>query len=156
MFLYITLYMWSPWRSVNEFLVCTLGEVFLVWNLRDEAWSSLFWPRASTPAPPLPSPGPPRTRFQGLGHRLVVLSPSAAETWYRESPLSSSFMLPSQVRLFTSFIYCSDSPTLYLQKLQIQELHPQTALLQKTEIRSLAFSEGEKKKKKNTAIKVTK
>lgn len=55
------------------------------------------------PTPPLPSP----TRFQGLGHRLVVLSPSAAETRYQERALSFTFIESSQVRLFTASIYRS-------------------------------------------------
>lgn len=59
-------------------------------------------------------------------------------------------MLPSQVGLFTSFIYRSYSPSLYLQKLLIEDLHPQTAELQKQRSDLLAFSEGGKKEKERS------
>lgn len=115
MFLCIILHMWSSWRSVSmNSLSAPMGKHFSagIWGMKPEV---LCFDPCAVPPPSLlpaalPSPSPPRTRFHGLGQRLVVLSPSAAETWYQESPLSSSFIAPSQVRLFTSFIYCSPTP----------------------------------------------
>lgn len=113
MFLCIILLMWSSRRSVSmNSLSAPKGKYFSVgiWGMKPEV---LCFDPCALPPPPLPSPSPPPTRFQGLGQRLVVLSPSAAETWYQESQLSSSFIVPSQVRLFTSFLYCSPaSPSL--------------------------------------------
>lgn len=109
MFLCIMPHMWSSCRSVSKnSLSAPKGKYFSagIWGMKPEVLC--FDPCAYPPS--LPSPSPPLARFQGLGQRLVVLSPSAAETWYQESPLSSSFIVPRQVRLFTSFIYCS--PTL--------------------------------------------
>lgn len=128
-FLCITLYMGSSWRSVSmKSLSAPKGKCFLsgIWEMKLEVlcFDPVPCAHPSTAFPP----SPPRTRFQGLGQRLVVLSPSAAETWYQESPLSSSFIVPSQVRLFTSFIYCSYSPPLYFQKPQTQELDPHTVV----------------------------
>lgn len=106
-FSFSALYMWFSWRSMSmHSLSAPKGECFWagIWGMTPEVLC--FDPCAATPPNPTPNPTP--TRFQGLGQRLVVLSPSAAETWYQE--LSSSFIVPSQVRLFTSFIYCSLTP----------------------------------------------
>lgn len=37
---------------VNKFPACSLGQVVLLWNLRDEAGGSLFWPLCLAPPPP--------------------------------------------------------------------------------------------------------
>lgn len=98
-------------RGVCQWIPCLhlRGGVFLGWNLRDEAGGSLFDPCAVAPPPTHCLPlVPPSHRIPGPGGRdWLCFSPSAAETWYQESSLSSSFIVPSQVRLFTSFIYCS-------------------------------------------------
>lgn len=109
MFLCIILQMWSLWGTVSMTSFSAPNRKYFsvgIWRMKPEV---LCCDPCAHP-PPLPSPGPPPTRFQGPGQRLVVLSPSAAETWYQESPLSSSFIVPGQVRLFTSFIYCSPTP----------------------------------------------
>lgn len=134
MFLCITLRMWSPCRSVSvNSLSAPKGKYCLagIWGTKPEVlcFDPCALPPPNTPAPPplLPSLSPPPSRFQGLGQRLVVLSPSAAEIWYQECPLSSSFIVPSQVRLFTSFIYC---PPLLLdrRKPQMQKIRSLTPL----------------------------
>lgn len=73
----------------------------------------------------------------------------------RESTKLLSYAPKSGQAVYILYLSSLQSHSLPSETSEIEELQPHTATLQKTEIRSLAFSEGGKKKK-NTAIKVTK
>lgn len=82
---------------VSEKVACSWGEALFFWNVSGSG------PRFSILThvlclPPVASP----TRFQGRGQRMVVLSPSVAETWCQESMLDCSFTKLSHAMLFTS------------------------------------------------------
>lgn len=86
-------------------------------RLEFEGWSRRFSVLTLVLCPPSTAlPWPPPTRFQGLGQRLVVLSPSAAETWYRESPSKLLFYsTESGQAVYILYLLFSHSPLFALR-----------------------------------------